>query len=112
MSVTTTTLFYLTSFGAMVLVLLDADNPLYKEEQLMKASSAVFIAWLLDTIFNDLCILFVGFGPTTDALTAVANVASVDIIGVPYSSGAEEQIELEVAGVVVASPFTPDPSPK
>ena len=32
----------------------------------------VYLTWLLDSIFNDVCVLFVGFSPIEDALDTVA----------------------------------------
>ena len=65
LSVTTSTLFYLT----IAAVALFGD---FERQSIEK--TVCFIAWLADSLFNDVCITYVGFGPTEDVLTAIGCV--------------------------------------
>ena len=33
---------------------------------------SIYMTWLLDSLFNDMCVLFVGFSPIEDSLDTVA----------------------------------------
>merc|ERR1719401_2160068 len=79
-SVTTTTVFYL-AFVFMTFAWVVATD----ETEVERRYAFLFIAWLLDSVFNDICVTFVGFGPTSNALATVGEAAKADIIGAATS---------------------------
>merc|ERR1711924_80063 len=85
MSVTTTTLFYL-SFMVITVTLVQAIS----EDEFYSRFGLLFISWLLDSLFNDFCVVFVGFGPTANALATVGEATKAETIGAA--------IDLEVEG--------------
>eukprot|EP00746_Dinoflagellata_sp_MGD_P151663 gnl/MRDRNA2_/MRDRNA2_83178_c0_seq4.p1 gnl/MRDRNA2_/MRDRNA2_83178_c0~~gnl/MRDRNA2_/MRDRNA2_83178_c0_seq4.p1 ORF type:complete len:566 (-),score=52.44 gnl/MRDRNA2_/MRDRNA2_83178_c0_seq4:367-2064(-) len=92
-SVATTSLFYF-SFIAMTAVLMGG----FEFEEIQRRVAFLFTAWLLDSLFNDACVVFVGFGATADALT---------IIGQAHMRApTHEIIEETVIGATVSAPST------
>merc|ERR1712151_1355514 len=59
-----------------------------QEADVERRYAFLFIAWLFDSIFNDVCVTFVGFGPTSNALTTVGETAKADVIGAPTEEAA------------------------
>lgn len=100
-SVATTSLFYFAFILMTAVIMGDTD---YKEVQ--RRMAFLFIAWLLDSLFNDACVVFVGFGPTSEALTTIGEAAAADIIGAPtvhMGAPAHQIAEGTVTGTVVAA---------
>lgn len=79
MSVSTTSLFY---FSSITLLISAAQEGLGEGH-----FGFLYISWLLDSLFNDVCVMFVGFGPTAKALDVVASAASADVIGAAVTLG-------------------------
>jgi len=53
------------------------------------AIALTYISWLLDSLFNDVCVVFVGFGPIAAALQTVGAAAIPDVPGdITQDSGA------------------------
>merc|ERR1719356_90837 len=84
LSVTTTTVFYL-AFTLMTFSWVAETH----EADVERRFAFLFIAWLFDSIFNDVCVTFVGFGPTSNALTTVGEAAKADIIGAVTEEAAQ-----------------------
>merc|ERR1711953_496221 len=78
LSVTTTTVFYLAFVFMTFAWVVDTS-----EAEVERRFAFLFVAWLFDSIFNDVCVTFVGFGPTSNALTTVGETAKADVIGAP-----------------------------
>jgi hypothetical protein len=78
LSVTTTTVFYLAFTIFTFAWVVDTNGA-----DVERRYAFLFVAWLFDSIFNDVCVIFVGFGPTSNALATVGEAATADIIGVP-----------------------------
>ena len=51
-----------------------------------------YTAWLLDSLFNDICVVFVGFGPTENVLMAIKAAAGAEAIGAPVSNVAAAEV--------------------
>ena len=78
LSVATTTLFYV-AFVLLMLLPLQADS--ITANDLEVRSRLFFLSWLFDSLFNDVCILFVSFGPMADALGALGAAVGAEIVG-------------------------------
>jgi len=70
LSVSTTSMYYF----AAAMVLVSTFNVGIAEQQ-HALLNFLWLAWLLDSLFNNLCVVFVGFGPTEEVLTAVGRIA-------------------------------------
>jgi len=67
-SMITTSLFYASMLANLICRLLDTH---------MATSLSIFYAcWLLDSLSNDVCVIFVGFGPIAESLTVIASPTS------------------------------------
>ena len=77
-SVLTTSLFYISLIVAAS-VFVGEDNT----DETKRRAAFVFISWLMDSLFNDACVLFVGFGPISDSLTTIREATAPDVIGAP-----------------------------
>eukprot|EP00746_Dinoflagellata_sp_MGD_P151661 gnl/MRDRNA2_/MRDRNA2_83178_c0_seq2.p1 gnl/MRDRNA2_/MRDRNA2_83178_c0~~gnl/MRDRNA2_/MRDRNA2_83178_c0_seq2.p1 ORF type:complete len:188 (-),score=20.87 gnl/MRDRNA2_/MRDRNA2_83178_c0_seq2:367-930(-) len=96
-SVVTTSLFYFSFIVMMITLMGDFSRGNFREE-LNRRMAFFFISWLLDSLFNDACVVFVGFGATADALT---------IIGQAHMRApTHEIIEETVIGATVSAPST------
>jgi len=85
LSVSTTSFFYLALVGNIVASSGQSENNLTP-----RSVALSYISWLLDSMFNDVCVVFIGFGPTASALRTVGTAANPDVPGeaVPPASGA------------------------
>eukprot|EP00747_Dinoflagellata_sp_TGD_P215235 gnl/TRDRNA2_/TRDRNA2_87952_c0_seq1.p1 gnl/TRDRNA2_/TRDRNA2_87952_c0~~gnl/TRDRNA2_/TRDRNA2_87952_c0_seq1.p1 ORF type:complete len:462 (-),score=67.39 gnl/TRDRNA2_/TRDRNA2_87952_c0_seq1:21-1385(-) len=91
MSVTTTTIYYVSFVTITISITQEVDKDVYYARV-----GFLFMAWLLDSLFNDACVTFVGFGPTADALATVGAVLGADIIGAPSTTEAIDSKDIEL----------------
>jgi len=98
LSVTTTTLFYVAFISMVFCWVVDTST-----SEIEKRYAFLFVAWLLDSVFNDLCVIFVGFGPTSNALATVGQAAKADIIGAATSETSSMSEDSVVVGTVLAA---------
>merc|ERR1719277_1127577 len=89
------------------------------DNEIERRLAYLFIAWLLDSVFNDVCVAFVGFGPTSNALQTVGNAAKADIIGAVTTESVKAPEGAAAVGTVVhynspaiSMPSAPDASSK
>eukprot|EP00930_Biecheleria_cincta_P016633 TRINITY_DN13448_c1_g1_i4.p1 TRINITY_DN13448_c1_g1~~TRINITY_DN13448_c1_g1_i4.p1 ORF type:complete len:380 (-),score=40.67 TRINITY_DN13448_c1_g1_i4:103-1242(-) len=91
-SVFTTTCFYV---AASVMVACDSFGSPSK-----LVTGFILAAWTLDSLSNDSCAIFLGFGSTSIPLKIVSRAGSADVIGQPVSSSAQETTEHPGKGTV------------
>ncbi|CAE7885521.1 Wwox [Symbiodinium microadriaticum] len=65
----------------------------------------LFPVWCLDSIFNDLCAVYIGCGPTEEALELVSHVAEATVVGRP-TEDASIPGQVVVAGHCQDKPLT------
>eukprot|EP00746_Dinoflagellata_sp_MGD_P058506 gnl/MRDRNA2_/MRDRNA2_25040_c0_seq1.p1 gnl/MRDRNA2_/MRDRNA2_25040_c0~~gnl/MRDRNA2_/MRDRNA2_25040_c0_seq1.p1 ORF type:complete len:347 (+),score=39.17 gnl/MRDRNA2_/MRDRNA2_25040_c0_seq1:79-1041(+) len=96
-SVVTSSLFYLTliTFAATSIVSVS------REERLRRVA-IFFVMWVLDSLFNDACVVFVGFGPTSNALNNIKEAVTADIVGAPTSEISTQEHQV-VQGIVLGT---------
>ena len=92
-SMLTTSLFYASMLGNLVGRVLTIDPaPLLP---------AVYFSWLLDSLFNDVCVVTIGFGPIAGALAAIGPTTGVNADRSEASEGVS--VAAEAIGASMAS---------
>ncbi|CAK9015830.1 unnamed protein product [Durusdinium trenchii] len=92
-----TSLFYgMFVVGGVAFLLFYQAGPVQQNEDYSDAPFALalvpLVIWCLDSIFNDVCAVYLGCGPTQAALELVTQASQVDAVGMPVADTVSGQV--------------------